>query len=608
MIQGMLGLSIRVPELNQPTLVAKMTPKLVSKWLDALPVANISDSSKKLYQMLLECNKAALDDDDRFKILMLLHPQIQLILKSLSKHFTGHTLNLTDKQKKIAALVQAIHTEMAIGFKTIIEHQAESPSLLRKSMLHASLFLSLEYLSLTVVRCYQIYTDVPARLWKEINTIYRYALEQKLHEKKSNFDGFQQEHSIIDVFRKICLLSIANPYQLRQQEIESVFTGLQKYVEHCLLEPSNRYDNRYVINLHEAHPPIHQALIKTRPSQYTLAMNLDEVVNQLHLTLKDKRSSLREEVSIGGLSIRLIRHLLKSWAHLSSRSFARTPCNGNLRVSIGLNATHQILAGPEPEEQEVETLSRLEGSLQNATILDDDATANMLSNFGNEGLVSPKNEEDVWAKLYRPRQAMPVTSEIDYAKAFGQNNKPNKSLYELVDADIVNISPGGYCIQLDQNPPIQTQTGEVIGILEIENQEENWHIGVIRWIKRAKDKSGVQLGVQLIAPGARPIRSQLKAGKMNGKSFQSALLLPELKGMGQPATILTNPVLYNPNQKITVIDNGDVFEARLTKLVSSSQGYRQFYFEKLQSETPKTGLGHDLGSSDDGFDNVWDLI
>jgi hypothetical protein len=610
MIQGTLGLSIRAPEPVSSNLVSKMTPRHVSRWLEQLPIANVSDSSKRLYQILLDCNKSALDDDDRYKILLSLHPSIQLVLKSLSKHFTGHTLNLSDKQKKIAALVQAIHTEMAIGFKTIIEHQAESPSLFQKGMLHGSLFMALEYLSLTVVRCYQVYTEVPSRLWKEINTIYRFALDHKLHRKTCNIEGFNQEHTIEEVYKKIALLSIANPYQLRQQEIEVVFNGLQKYIAHCDLELSNRFDNRFVVDLNQAFPPMHQALVKFRPSRHTFAFNLDKVVQELQQNLKDNSAKNRHDVAIGGLSIRLIRHLLKSWGHLSSRNFARTPCEGQVKVSVGLSATHQVLSDTDEDHEPQSTLADYEGSLHNATILDDRSTVTMLEKFGNQSFYNEPVEEDVWAKLYRPKQAVPATEEIDYASQFGKV-PPNQlgHTYSLVDADIINISPGGYCIALEGQPPTNTQTGEVIGVVETEaNGEEIWHVGVIRWIKRLKNNNGVQLGIQLIAPGAKPVKSQLKNGRTNGQVFQNALLLPELKGIGQPATLLTNPVLFSPKQKVTIIDGDQTFDAMLTKLVSSSQGYRQFYFERLPEKAGQISTnGPDLGPKD-GFDNVWDLI
>jgi hypothetical protein len=356
---------------------------------------------------------------------------------------------------------------------------------------------------------------------------------------------------------------------------------------------------------------MHQALVKVRPSRYSFAFNLDKVVQELQQNLKQNSAKNRLDVAVGGLSIRLIRHLLKSWGHLSSRNFARTPCEGQVKVSVGLSSTYQVLSSSFDEEEEVQsTLADYEGSLHNATLLDDHSTASMLEKFGNQSFYSEPVEEDVWAKLYRPKQAVPETEEIDYASQFGKTplKSPNHS-YSLIDADIVNISPGGYCVAVEGQPPINTQTGEVIGVVETEaNGDQVWHVGVIRWIKRLKNHSGVQLGIQLIAPGAKPVKSQPKNGRTNGQVFQNALLLPELKGIGQPATLLTNPVVFTPKQKVTIVDGDQTFDAVLTKLVSSSQGYRQFYFERLPDKTSPNKLGGvDLGPKDD-FDNVWDLI
>ncbi|NVJ62148.1 MAG: hypothetical protein HWE27_17300 [Gammaproteobacteria bacterium] len=609
MIQGELGLSIRAPESISLTQVSKLTPRQVSRWLDALPLANISDSSKRIYQLLVECNKSTLADDERFKILMAINPSVLHLLKSLSKHFTSHTLNLSDKQKKVAALVQAIHTEMAIGFKAIIESTSAKITIINKSMLHTSLFMALEYLSSTVLRCYQVYTDVPARLWKEINIIYRFALTQKLDTKNSQVEGFEKDHSILDVFKKICLLSIANPYQLRQQEIETIFNGLQRYVDFCSLELSNRFDNKFIVDLTSAYPPMHQALRKVRPSQFTQALNLDRVVEELQKNLKKAPPKVNENVTIGGLSDRLTRHLLNSWAHLSSRNSSRTNCDGDIRIAVGLSATHQLLNGIAKQEPN-DTLERYEGSLHNATLVEDNLTAHMLASFGNNSVYQEPDEEDVWAKLYRPKQAIPNNQEVDYTKAFKKHNVQSHAKHEFVGAELKNISPGGYCIHLVQNPPLNTQAGEVIGLVESRNDDQDaWQIGVIRWLKRDKQNGGVQLGIQLIAPGAKAVNSKAKSPKQASQSQQKALLLPELKGVGQQTTLLTSPTGFTPQQTITIIDGEEQYEAKLTKLVSSTQGYRQFHFERLGGKTQvRSTQSLNLEDKDDGFDNVWDLI
>ena len=61
-------------------------------------------------------------------------------------------------------------------------------------------------------------------------------------------------------FMRILLLSIANPYQLRQQEINILWDILPELSEHASLMSHAYNKQHYIIALNSSSPPIHKSL------------------------------------------------------------------------------------------------------------------------------------------------------------------------------------------------------------------------------------------------------------------------------------------------------------------------------------------------------------
>lgn len=118
------------------------------------------------------------------------------------------------------------------------------------------------------------------------------------------------------------------------------------------------------------------------------------------------------------------------------------------------------------------------------------------------------------------------------------------------------------------------------------------------------------MGVQLLAPGAKPIDIQLRNSRGSANEFQRALLLPALTGVGQPATMLTNSLSFTLNSKVRIHDKEEKYDARLSKEVAATSSYRQFHFERIggnkQPKPQKTAPSSPLGPDD--LDGVWDLL
>lgn len=595
MIKGPLGLSVR----ERASAVAgslNFSAKALPAWVAALPLTNIGETARMVYQALGDLNRLDLPETERVRVLATLNQPVQFLITALRKHYIGQSISLNEKQRKIAALSQALRTEMAIGYKTVIENMlGKGDQKFDRRQLLGALHKALEHLSAMLLHGYLLYSPQPAGLWHELHLIYHFAEQNQLHDQRVT-EG-SQTSTVATLYKKALLLAAANPYQLRQLDCERLYTALQGWADHCRMPPVGDENNQFVVNLGMDSPPIYQALAKQKLDQNWRSLDLSEL---LALLEEELRTSANEgALSHTTVSPALLRHLVRAWGNMTTRAFSRTACSGEIRVSIGLGATHFLLRGEDelPREQPSRPSSGsrfddLAGSLSNATLVDDRGQ-----------FIAPRahvSSQDIAERIYQ----MPASHHRMDVLPNSYTNDHQRPAYEFQKAALFNISPGGYCLEFSQSMPSQTQTGEVIGLLESEGEDLHWNIGTIRWLRRTAG-GPLQAGVQLLAPNARPVMTQVRNSKTEASSYQRSLLLPALKGIGQPATLITQTMPYQLNQKVRIQDGEEEFDARLTKLVAVTAGYKQFHFEPL-SASPRDGTAERPG--DDDFDSVWTLL
>jgi len=617
MKQGSTGLTLRELQVYHKPAV-ELTPKQIRLWVDQLPAANLGDSSRSTYRLLVDVNQAILEPDIRLSILTTIEPVALRLVDALERQFINNHISLNNKQRKIAALVQAIQTELSIGFHAVIESIIiDGVKRSQKKLLVQAIGLAIKYHGLVILRCYQLYASVPPRVWREIYLSYQLARTYEIETQVFKTNNSETERSPKDYFIQVMLLAIANPYQLRQAEIELLWELLPKYVCLCSLEAHafNKYP--FLINLNSSSPPVQKALYRNIDNENCLKISIIAIIEKLKLDL----THVQEKVRLSARKTMILKHLINNWSHSAQRSFARTHCEDEIHVSIGLGATHYLLmesvlmqqiADPisESEDQNLnpQSLDAMEGSLKNATIAvvasaKDRTSVNADRNYLSTSAIA---DEDVWAKLYQPNRGV---SQVEQKKFVAQRSRDTivRDNYKIQNCNLINMSPGGYCLQIPSaDLPKNAQTGEIIGFIEGDKNNQHWSIGVVRWVRRQVKQDYIQMGVQLLAPDAVPISIQLRNSRSENNNSQRALLLPALTGVGQAATIITNPLAFSLNNKVCITEVSQEYEVRLTKEINSSGSSRQFYFERIAKTVEEK---HSLSSKDPkDLDGVWDLL
>ena len=148
---------------------------------------------------------------------------------------------------------------------------------------------------------------------------------------------------------------------------------------------------------------------------------------------------------------------------------------------------------------------------------------------------------------------------------------------------LVDHSPGGYCLAWEGEVPGQLQTGELLGLRE--GSSQSWSIAVVRWIRQVRGGS-TQMGVELIAPQAQPCGLRLLRKDDQGSEYLRALLLPEIGAISQPAMLIAPRLPFQEGHKVLIKREGEEQRAVLNRRRTGTGNYNQFEYRSLGQVAP----------------------
>ena len=95
--------------------------------------------------------------------------------------------------------------------------------------------------------------------------------------------------------------------------------------------------------------------------------------------------------------------------------------------------------------------------------------------------------------------------------------------------------------------------------------------------------------------------------------YMRALLLPEMKNLNRPATIITPILAFKVGYRILIRLGREEVKAQLTRELMVTQSFSQFEFVILRKDTPRatptTNERQSLSiSKDDAYEEVWHTL
>jgi len=599
---------LHIPTVSQTELsFCAPNAQNFSEWAKSLPMANTGEASRRLYQAIRELNNWKTNAVTRFEFLEIIRPYIYSVCTVLNKHFLQSSISLNDKQLKIANLSQALQGHLATGYKLVVAHTLQGMTSGDKSPRHlpVALHRAISDSSQTVLRAFQLYSQPTERSWLDINQMYLMAEARRLHalEIEDQQNRLCTQTSIKDVFVRIHLLGTVKPSNLRQQDLALIYEACELWAEHVDLTSADDESALFIINLHRDRAGQYRHHLRDAQKASFRSLNANRLVQSLKSWNKTAEPDADGVVVPDKMSETLVSHAVQAWGIHWQRSFRRQPTEGKLTVCVGLSALHYFTAGRKEFEQVQLSFkpSAYEGDTSTGRTVD---TGKLAS-------------DDVWADAFdagdsarMPENASLNIDAIEFInkhKGITEPAKETEAKYHSYPVTLINTSPGGYCLHWQGDVPPSIQAGELIGIQE--NGVRHWSVGVIRWIRHLRNE-GTQLGVELLAPKAEVAAARLlqKTGS-NGPQMR-ALVLPAIKAIAQPATVLLPRIPFRTGNKIELMHDNLQGRYQLSRSLTSTSSFGQFQF-RVSGLAPATQQSvSSAGSSliDDDFDSLWNKL
>ncbi len=593
-----------VPNRTRPESGAfDSRPASVKAWIEALPMANIGATTRLIYAALNDLNHQDIPAQQRLKSLQLLHKPIQYISDHMKKHFVGQALPLSAKNLKIAQLSRDLSQAMATGYKVVVAEQLETAARRDKKLLLGAVHQALRYLGQVLLKTYQAYEAIPAGTWQEVHSLYRFAESQKLH--RTAIPGTDGAASIDESYKQILLLALACPYRLRHGEAGAVYQALLDCSGLAALQPrDSASDALFVVDLEQDQPPGYRVLHGPTAGENARLLDTRRLAARLRKALTDKEVPCGAQQGQERLREPTLRRLMLAWGITPKRRFSRVKNHSQVIVSMGLSSIHYFVSGEVAfnAASVAHECYRELGAVPPLHYREPaDFGARTLRGAGDEPL------PDVWELSYRLEgAASPSSTERAVARA-AAGMQIDTSHYTQ-SWKMVNVSAGGYCMLWDNPETTRAQVGELLGIREESDPDTfHWRLGVIRWMKY-DEKRGLELGVQMLSPGAVAIAARPDTPQSDDESYTRGLLLPEIASIQQRATLLLPSPPFKVGTTAVANCHGKDVRVQLTELVENTGSFAQFQYVSLgEIEAPRDSGAPDKKDPQD-YDDLWELL
>ncbi len=589
-----------------------LKPKDAERWIAELPTAHVGETARLIYKAMAEINRVAISPGHRFKILEAFRKPFDYVTKSLLKHYVGQAFPLSPKTQKIAELTQELQWEIANGYKIIVNDAiSNTTAKIDNKTLLTSIYRAMYYLSETLLKSYLAYAPANDQLWLELNHLYLFAEHNGLvaEEVKDPLSPSHGTNTIACLFKQTVLLAIANPYRLSQSDIIKVNQNLKdwsKYSHMHILENVNMPLGLFTINLEKGNAPSYYNISKQEQESNAYTRVLD--TSELTRALRDQIDSFSDSeiatakhmiINSSELSHETLKRLILALGAIPKRNFSRKGKKEKVKVALGLNPVHFFIQ----KQQEAQYAEN------NRDFSDSQIDYSDVAHFDLEPTKKEKPAQpDIWdmaanPNLRKSNYELPSFGNFEAEVGINYHNNHQENTFECYDGVLINESAGGFCIAWDNAASTKTMVGSLISLKNNASENNEWTIGVIRWLKSSENT--IYIGIELISPNAQPIATKNITQKSISSAYHRSLLLPELRSVKQPQTLIT-PSLYKVGDKLELDIHGQSIKVKLTKLLESTNTFNQFQFSIIK--TVKKIAPQDKMDRIKNFDSIWTSI
>jgi hypothetical protein len=139
---------------------------------------------------------------------------------------------------------------------------------------------------------------------------------------------------------------------------------------------------------------------------------------------------------------------------------------------------------------------------------------------------------------------------------------------------VLNISAGGCALRKFSSSQASARIGDVVAMKNSKNKQ--WELAVLRWAN-VNELNQLDVGLELISPSASAITAKLDNSALEGE----ALLLPELSGLKQAASIISARGFCKVGDNLLLKSNINPTKIVINKLVERTARFERFQYSLI---------------------------
>lgn len=592
---------LRIPSQDlQGFDIFPLSAEAAHSWAQALPVTSSIQVAGQLGVVIARLNRTDIAPGLRLSIMEELRAPLLLATASMSRRFLRQPLALTGELREMAELSQELYKLASTAYTIVAVHAIQ-----RRESIHdinpaqlacEALYRALRFAGAILLQTFQFYQPVAQHRWLALHQLYALADAQQLTELKVK-DEFAGGGTVTTAYLQALVLGCCKPNQLRRNDLAAIHRGLQEWIPLVDIKREPGLD-LFCVDLDSDRPPSYTDH-RAPPGLRARYLNTDRLVVQLkQLADKDRGEGVvfdKDTVA----SPALLNHLVSCFSRKSVRLFARKRSGSSLWIGLGLSACHYYMAGEKTFEQ---------------LLYGEKYVPSLAERVAGNVFQEHRHGRDLWQRA-NPRVDFTGTSyasgdaklthEVVSATktleslAKGRESDPASRKRHLAHrVTVFDTSPGGYCLELTKELARDVNIGDIACVKELDGQQ--WAVSVIRWMTQLDDSKAL-VGLELLSPSAQPYGARVQQKKGEPVAPSRVLLLPEIKPVGQPPTIITPRAGFKVQQKVVLLRHKEELVVQLIRQVSVTGDFVQFEFNYLkqrgevhtQERTPphETSLG-----------------
>ena len=517
--------SQRVPaERSAPPRELEIRPKQFKAWIEALPLAQSVEASRKMSAHLAALNRAKIAADDRVQILDTYRAYTATVLEELEAIFSKTSMPLGPRGREALTCARTLASDMAAGYRIALgEKSGKLIAFGAKKQLPVLALRAMEFLGAELRASYKAYSPVPQGLWQDMHKLFVFADGEGIAREPADAETKATVH---DVYCEALLLSLTDPYRLPPGEADKIVAqirGARSLAALGRTRPATRPGGHFIVacDTDRAPKPLLSANDDTGGPNFRL-LDTNAIVDKLRArkqAIETGNVSATMSKSVSPDALALMGRLATLWGDPPKRAHRRDPMDTTVAICVGLKSISHFVAHEPRIDTEAEAAALKAGITIPLVAVPDDETSRQF----------PVHE---W--------------------------------------EVVNLSAGGAKMRHTGTGFQPVVIGDVLGLKFM--GKGRWTVGVVRWITQL-DEGGMEFGAQFLAFSTRPVWVQPTD---SGSPQMKPGLIFEGRD-GEEAALLTAPGLYEDMRTFSLDDEGDRFDVRASALIEKTPRFDLFH-------------------------------